>query len=457
VWLQVSKEDEMSQPVFSKLKPYRVHVLYFFIIWWTPAILLDVFGKAGGMTGGILQGLVFTAAALFLLGALIRSKNTYVLGLFLFMSVLGLFRFITVLNMHSKDSIKDPYGLFVFLVSLIAIMVTTHKFSSGFIWYRHLPLLLDLAAKPVVEATNGYTNRPFPVGKFDYSREEALGFAGYLNKELTAVTYVEDERVVLVFSNGLFQYIPFVKPGFDRLTYVSIGFGGGIDVNFARRDYQKYRDEVTFDRLCNSFGQLIIDFFNAYRKGNADKFFQDLLRQGMEIGEADMDPAAAGKNNKEEKMATITKTLTKTRIQAIQPGWVILSGLFAFLVFITVEGIIEGMYTFAIDPRLLTVYEGITRDWSTLQKAVNILVNAAKFIIFMWIYAALIPRFGATVKNAMLTTLIVFVLLYLQVFNEFNQGLMVSVPASLWISDVIFNLIELPVAIAAGAWLYRGA
>ena len=183
----------MSRDKVSKLKPYRIHVLYFFIIWYTPAILDGIFGKYGGLVGGALQLLVFSIAALFLLGSFLKSENVFVLGLCLFMIFLSIIRFTAIMNIEWRGRfINDPMGIFILLISLLAIRMTTHKFSSGFFWYRHLRLFLDLAAKPVMEASNGYTNRPFPVGKSQYSKEDIIRFAEYLHRELIATSYIKE-------------------------------------------------------------------------------------------------------------------------------------------------------------------------------------------------------------------------------------------------------------------------
>ncbi len=435
----------MSKSAYSKLKPYRIHVLYFFIIWYTPTYLDGIFGKFGGLVGGALQLLVFSIAALFLLGSFLKSKNGFAFGLCLFMIFLSIIRFIAIMNIEWRGRyIIDPMGIYIFIISLIAILMTTHKFSSGFIWYRHLALFLDLAAKPVMAASNGYTNRPFPVGKSQYSKEEIIRFAEYLHRRLIATSYIKDDRVVLVFSNGLFQYIPFLEPDFNRLTYVAYGYGGDISVNFAKKDYKKYWDEITFDQLCNSFGNIMIDFFNAFKKGEGGTFFRKLNKEGLEIGQPELNPSY----NSSDEVGTMKKN-------KINYNWVILSGLLAFFVFATVEVVLESIYGFLFDRQWMGVFLDITADWGSWEKLLNVLIAVGKFIIFMWIYAALIPRYGASKKNVLMTSLIVLVLLFLQLLNEINLGFLETIPTRIWLIEIPLNMIEIPIAIFAGAWLYR--
>lgn len=436
----------MTQTIYSKLKPYRTHMLYFFIIWWTPAYLEGIFGKYGGLTGGILQLLVLAVGSLFLLGSFLKSRNGFVLGLSAFLFFLAFIRLMIILNTKEPEEIADPGGLIIFMVSFLVILMTTHKFSSGFIWYRHLPLFLDLAAKPVLTTTNGYTNRPFPVGKAQYSKEEVIRFAKYLHKELIATSYIKEDRVVLIFSNGLFQYIPLLEPAFTRVTYVSFGYQGDISVNFARRDYKKYWDEITFDQLCNSLGNIVIDFFNAFIKKEGGTFFKKLHQEGLEIGQPEFNSVGVYSGEGE---------VEKMRKNKINYGWVVLSGIFAFFVFTTLEIGIEGSYIYLFDKHWIEVVDGITAHWGSWEKLVNVLIAVAKFILFMWVYAALIPRYGATKKNVLITSFILMVLLYLQVFNEMNLGMLPAISTKLFLREIPFNIIQIPAAIFAGAWLYR--
>jgi hypothetical protein len=128
-----------------------------------------------------------------------------------------------------------------------------------------------MAAMPVKDTTDGYTDRPYPAGKFSASKDEITGFAKYLNKNLIATSSIEEDKVMLVFSNGFFQYIPFMRVNPQKETYISLYYSGDIDVHIAKKDYRKYRDELTFDQLCTSFGNIILTLLNYYKKGNCEK------------------------------------------------------------------------------------------------------------------------------------------------------------------------------------------
>ncbi len=437
----------MSQPGYSKLKPYRIHVLYFFIIWWTPALLGSIFGDQGELIGGLLQLTVFFLAFLFLLGSFLKSKNGYVFSLFFFMAFLGFLRLHAIINKPQQSAkVIDPMGIGIFFFSLLVILLTTYKFSSGFLWYRHLPLFLELAAKPIMETTDGYTNRPYPVGKSQYGKEEVIAFARYLHKNLIATSYIEKDQVVLVFSNGLFQYIPFFKPNFQDLTYVSFHEQGNIVVNFARKDYKKYWDEITFDQLCNSFGNIIIDFFQVfkkwkgdtfYKKWKGDAFLKKMSREGLEIHQPGFIPALV------------------SGFKKIKPWRVILSGLFAFFVLITVAGFLESTLFYPFLKQDIKIWANLATQWGVVENFLSLLLAVLKSIAFMWLYVAFLPRFGASMKNVLITTVTSMGLLILSFLNLNNLGLIVPlVPTAAWIREWVCSVIELPIGIYAGAWLY---
>ena len=128
--------------------------------------------------------------------------------------------------------------------------------------------IFEVAAKPVDQAADGFTPRPYPAGKAQYSREEIMGFAKYMGKKLIAAPHLEDDRVLLAFSTGTRH---FSKPDPEKTSYVSFGFDGSVSVNMARKDYEQYRSELTFDQLCQSLGELFKRFLSYYQKGEADQ------------------------------------------------------------------------------------------------------------------------------------------------------------------------------------------
>lgn len=155
------------------------------------------------------------------------------------------------------------------------------QFPGSDLPFRYFRDLLELAAKPVVGMNDGYTGRPFPAGHTRYTKKEILSFSKFLNKHFIATSYSDDTGVKLVFSNGLFQYIPFWKPNWQKVTHMSFDFNGSISIFIARKHYRQYMVEITFDQLCSSIGNVITGLMEDFQKGDTFKILNTV--RGREI------------------------------------------------------------------------------------------------------------------------------------------------------------------------------
>ena len=147
--------------------------------------------------------------------------------------------------------------------------------SSKRINWRHREIL-ELAAYPVEESADGFTPRAFPAGEARYTKEEIIGFTKFLIKHVIAYPFVEENRVVLVVPENMFVYMLLLKRGYKKDTYVTFDFKGNVAVTMAKKDYQKYNEEFTFDQLCASLGNLFIEFLELYQKGKSREIIDKL-------------------------------------------------------------------------------------------------------------------------------------------------------------------------------------
>jgi hypothetical protein len=74
-------------------------------------------------------------------------------------------------------------------------------------------------------------------------------------------------------------------------------------------------------------------------------------------------------------------------------------------------------------------------------------------IALVWAYAAIRPRFGASVKTAVYAGLMVW--LFGVVFNALGEAPLGLFPRNVYVMGGVWGLIELPIAAVAGAWLYK--
>jgi hypothetical protein len=138
--------------------------------------------------------------------------------------------------------------------------------------------VFELAARQVNETVNGFTDRPRPAGKLDYSKSELFGFAEFVKKNLIAMPYAEDNSVVFVPVKMGEEY-PFIlgmAGDFRYHTWISFDFEGNVSASISKKDYLAFTEELAFDQLCDSLGKLFIEFMEYYKKDETERILHKL-------------------------------------------------------------------------------------------------------------------------------------------------------------------------------------
>jgi hypothetical protein len=125
--------------------------------------------------------------------------------------------------------------------------------------------VMELAAYPVDDTTNGFTARPKPTGSAEYTKKHILEFANFLSKNLIAIPYVEKEKVVIVITKNRLSHLLNLKNEYSDETYVLFDYEGKITVNITKHDYLQYQDALSFDQLTNSMGNLFKEFLELFK------------------------------------------------------------------------------------------------------------------------------------------------------------------------------------------------
>lgn len=130
--------------------------------------------------------------------------------------------------------------------------------------------VMELAAWDVEEAPDTYTERPRPAGVVDYSKYDIIDFANHLKRKLVCMPFQEENRVLLVPIKMGDEFGLLYKLNYDYLskTWISFDFDGQVSVHISRKDYLDYKDDLSFDHLCESLGQLMITFAEFYIRGD---------------------------------------------------------------------------------------------------------------------------------------------------------------------------------------------
>ena len=129
--------------------------------------------------------------------------------------------------------------------------------------------VFELAAEQVEETGNGYTSRPRPVGKVEYSPQQVRAFARFCARHLIALPYYTSKNITLVpiKMGEEFGRLLGLSGDYRDASWVNFDLNGEVAVHISHQDYLDYREQLNFDQLCVSLGQLFIDFIELYNKG----------------------------------------------------------------------------------------------------------------------------------------------------------------------------------------------
>jgi hypothetical protein len=213
----------------------------------------------------------------------IKTKNKFVLAYFLIWSSIYIVTFIPGINNKNGSQFESSIFVLVYFLSMISLLVIYDKLPSN-MDTRYFRNILRLAANPIRNFRDGYTDRLYPIGRTDIKNEVLEEFGKFANYNLIATAFMESNKIILVFSNGWYQYIPFLKPAWQKVTFISFDNFGNLNIHISMKDYKIYKNEVTFDQLCASLGNLIILLIRMYENGKKEEIINLLKNKGNQGG-----------------------------------------------------------------------------------------------------------------------------------------------------------------------------
>ena len=237
-----------------------------------------------GVKEGILSvSLFFILYAGFSFWIYIRTRNQSYLAASIWQLLVGL-----SLAIHPKFSLIlriDPrLSSLLFLLLLASTIWLFYLFFTKRAKWKGREVF-ELASMSIKQDPDGFTERPHPAGNAEYSKDELYGFAEFLRRNLIAMPYFEENRVIFVpvKMSDEFRYI--FNPGKFRQnrSWIAFDFQGNVIVNVSRQDYINYREELSFDQLCDNLGKLFIGFMQYFRKGEAERIVFQLNELGLGI------------------------------------------------------------------------------------------------------------------------------------------------------------------------------
>jgi hypothetical protein len=254
-----------------KLKPDRgiqglVPAISSLMLFFLTAI---IFGLTNAFN--VLGGVMILYSFAFGFWSFIKSNNYYFLISAFYLLTFGF----VLITLDLPDDFRGPAPVFTDEVKVGLVFFYLFMFWLMYVGYQKKMKyrgreVMELAAWDVEEGPESYTERPRPAGVVDYSKYDIIDFANYLKKILVGMTYLEENRVIIVPVKQGKEWGALYDPNFNYLekTWIAFDFDGQVSVHISKKDYLDYKDDLAFDHLCESLGQLMITFADFYMKGN---------------------------------------------------------------------------------------------------------------------------------------------------------------------------------------------
>jgi len=235
-------------------------------------IISIFFGLIWGIT--IVAGVFILYSFLSLIAFLRTKAYNYLVAVFALLFY-GIFLAISQAGIFFTGNTQIP-KLFLLLGVIFFVWLSYLMISKRAKWRGRD--IFEIAAQGIRETENGFTERPQPLDKINLSKEELIGFADYLSKNLIVFPFRESSRIVFVIikMGKEFSLVYAFKNNYDHMSWVSIDFEGSVTVKISQEDYLDYKENLTFDRLGKSLGNLFIQFFYLYKSGEGIRILDKL-------------------------------------------------------------------------------------------------------------------------------------------------------------------------------------
>jgi hypothetical protein len=145
--------------------------------------------------------------------------------------------------------------------------------------------LLELAGQAVDETAGAtYTERPRPAGRAEYTAQDIEAFAAYCRRNLVALPYFEQHRLVLVLvkAHETSPYMLGLNHDYTDDTWVAFDDEGYVTVHISKADYLLYREDLSFDQLSAALGKVFVEFLTLFMQGKQVRIIDRL--NAMPVG-----------------------------------------------------------------------------------------------------------------------------------------------------------------------------
>jgi hypothetical protein len=243
------------------------------IVWFPIGVIVTFFVVASTAGFGpafyVIGGVMFLASVM----PFITFQRTQNAG---FLAIAMLAVFIGLVCVSTPPAIKDKsevglVPLFLAGMYVLLLVVAYLGFNRKLKWRGQE--IFELAAMPVEDTGNGFTARPRPTGQVPISTNEMIRFVDFITTNLIAFAFREDNRIVFILTlpGKDLPYLLGIKKDYLEDTWVAIDFDGNISVNITQEDYLIFKQDLDFDQLCQSLGNVFIEFLEFSKNGQESR------------------------------------------------------------------------------------------------------------------------------------------------------------------------------------------
>jgi hypothetical protein len=109
-----------------------------------------------------------------------------------------------------------------------------------------------------------------------------IRFVDFVQSHMIAFPFREENRIVFVLTvpGNDWPYLLGLKQDYLEDTWVAIDDDGNISVNITEEDYLLFKQDLAFDQLCQSLGNVFAEFLELSKDGKEEKIVDrmDALR-----------------------------------------------------------------------------------------------------------------------------------------------------------------------------------
>jgi len=105
--------------------------------------------------------------------------------------------------------------------------------------------VFELAAGPVETVGDGYTSRPRPIGRVEFTKGEILAFARFATRNLISIVYYGKAGHLCARKNGQRVHLSVQAARLrHEVTWINFDFEGEVSVHIAQKDYLDYQQPL---------------------------------------------------------------------------------------------------------------------------------------------------------------------------------------------------------------------